>query len=242
VLWTARILPQIEQGALYNQIDFNYGEGSAATDGDRGPNATIRANIIPAYLCPSDPARGGVPWKAPNGTMVTGPNLTDAYGRLSYVANAGSGASESVNGNGLFGTNSKFGLRDCTDGTSNTLAVAEGIIGFPHDQATDPTGTPPACPTTGTVGSANMSRGHSWFWAYRAGAAAFSTGVVPNNQRTWDCNLASAGVFRAARSYHTGTVHGLLADGSVRSITDNIDATTWLRLGSRNDGQPLGEF
>jgi len=242
VLWTARILPYIEQAPLYNQIDFNYGEGTAATDGDRGPNATIRANSIPAYLCPSDPARGGVPWKAPDGTTVSGPALTNSYGRLSYMANCGSGTTESATGNGVFATNSKFGLRDITDGTSNCLTAAEGVIGFPHDQTADPSGTPPLCPTTGTVGPQDMARGHSWFWAYRAGAAAFSTGITPNWQRTWDCNLASAGIYRAARSFHTGGVHGGLADGSVRFISDNIDATTWSRLGSRNDGQPLGEF
>jgi prepilin-type N-terminal cleavage/methylation domain-containing protein len=242
VLWTARILPYIEQAPLYNQIDFNYGEGSTATDGDRGPNAMLRANIIPAYLCPSDPARGGVPWKEPSGAIITGPTLTNTYGRLSYMANGGNGASESATGNGLFATNSRFGLRDILDGTSNCLTSAEGIIGFPHEQTTDPAGTPLACPLTGTVGSQDMARGHSWFWAYRAGAAAFTTGITPNWQKTWECNLDSAGIWRAARSFHTGGVHGALADGSVRFISDNIDATTWSRLGSRNDGQPLGEF
>jgi len=246
LVWSARILAQIDQAPLYNQIDWNRGWGVSNLDGNSGTaNTAVRASIIPGYLCPSDPARGGVSWKAPDGTLVTGPTLTDAYGRLSYVGNAGSGTTESANGNGMFGTNSKFGLRDMLDGSSNTLAVSEGIIGHPFLGATgeDPSGTPPYCPTTGTaVTGQNDQRGHSWFWAYRAGVAMFSTGITPNWQKTWDCNATSAGIHRAVRSYHTGGVHALLGDGSVRFISENIDATTWSRLGSRSDGQPLGEF
>jgi hypothetical protein len=45
-----------------------------------------------------------------------------------------------------------------------------------------------------------------------------------------------------SRSYHTGIVHSMLMDGSVRSISSNIDLTTWRNLGQRSDGQVLGEF
>jgi hypothetical protein len=37
-------------------------------------------------------------------------------------------------------------------------------------------------------------------------------------------------------------VNALLMDGSVRSITSNIDLATWQRLGARSDGQVVGEF
>jgi hypothetical protein len=169
--------------------------------------------------------------------------MTDAYGRLSYVANAGSGTTESATSNGIFATNSRIGLRDMLDGSSNTLLASEGIIGFPVISASDPSGTPPACPTTGTIStSMTDQRGRSWFYSYRAGGAMFSTGIGPNWSKNYDCNLASAGIYRAVRSYHTGGVHSLMGDGSVRFVSDNVDLTTWTRLGSRNDGQPLGEF
>ena len=45
-----------------------------------------------------------------------------------------------------------------------------------------------------------------------------------------------------SRSHHTGMVHSLLMDGSVRGITENVDLKTWQNLGSRIDGQVLGGF
>ena len=241
LIWPARILSQIDQAPLFNQIDWSRAGGTTGTDGNTGTaNTAVRAQIIPGYLCPSDPARGGVPWKDPSGVIVNGPTLTDAYGRLSYVGNAGNGTTESATSNGVFGTNSRFGIRDMLDGTSNTLAVSEGVIGHPFLGATgeDPSGTPPRCPTTGAVVTGqNDQRGHSWFWAYRAGVAMFSTAITPNWQKNYDCNATSAGIHRAVRSYHTGGVHALMGDGSVRFISENVDATTWDRLGSRNDGQ-----
>jgi prepilin-type processing-associated H-X9-DG protein len=41
---------------------------------------------------------------------------------------------------------------------------------------------------------------------------------------------------------HTGGCHVTLADGSVRFISENIDATTRARLGYIADGNPVGEF
>ncbi len=250
IVWSARILAQLEQNALFNRIDWNQGYGASDTDGNAGvDNTFVRQQIIPGFLCPSDPARGGVSWTDPNGVVVTGPALTDAYGRMSYVANGGSGIQDQplsgVLPNGIVFMGSNIGLRDLTDGTSNTLAVSEGVIGHPYLGATgmNPAGTPPVCPTTGAVTTGQTDqRGHSWFWAYRAGKVMFSTGIGPNWKLHYDCNANSNGIYRAARSYHTGGVQAAMADGSVRFINENIDLNTWRNLGSRSDGQPLGEF
>jgi hypothetical protein len=37
-------------------------------------------------------------------------------------------------------------------------------------------------------------------------------------------------------------VNALLLDGRVRTISENIDASVWRNLGSRADGQPVGDF
>ena len=52
------------------------------------------------------------------------------------------------------------------------------------------------------------------------------------------------GIFRwfSPSSFHEGGIHVLLADGSVHFISENIDATTWSRLGSIGDGNVLGQF
>lgn len=43
-------------------------------------------------------------------------------------------------------------------------------------------------------------------------------------------------------SSHAGVFNGLLADGSVRTLSFSVDAETFRRLCVRNDGQPIGEF
>ncbi len=43
-------------------------------------------------------------------------------------------------------------------------------------------------------------------------------------------------------SFQEGGVHVLLADGAVRFISENMDLTTLLMLGTMNDGLILGEF
>ncbi len=45
-----------------------------------------------------------------------------------------------------------------------------------------------------------------------------------------------------SRSHHTGIVNSALADGSVRTISSNVDRGIWLGLGTRSDGEILGEF
>ncbi|QDT56481.1 Type II secretion system protein G precursor [Caulifigura coniformis] len=46
----------------------------------------------------------------------------------------------------------------------------------------------------------------------------------------------------ASSSYHTGGVQVCMADGSVRFVSENIDFATWQGVGSRGDGQVVGEF
>jgi prepilin-type processing-associated H-X9-DG protein len=46
-----------------------------------------------------------------------------------------------------------------------------------------------------------------------------------------------------ARSHHSGgLVNVLLMDGSVRSVTRNIDLTTWRALGTRSGGEVVGDY
>lgn len=43
-------------------------------------------------------------------------------------------------------------------------------------------------------------------------------------------------------SFHTGGIHGLMADGAVKFIGDNIDFLTFRQLCVKDDGNEVGDF
>ncbi|NLY00173.1 MAG: DUF1559 domain-containing protein [Rhodopirellula sp.] len=45
-----------------------------------------------------------------------------------------------------------------------------------------------------------------------------------------------------ARSYHPGVVNTLLMDGSVRNVGSTIVLNVWRALGTRDGGEPVGEY
>jgi hypothetical protein len=144
---------------------------------------------------------------------------------------------------GIFGNNSKVSMADVTDGSSQTLMLSE--LRYRMPSATGPS-------TADIRGT----------WSYGSmGANIFSTQTGPMSavsDTIWGCRslpaeslpcvstangtTAMLTAFAAARSYHTGGVHGCLADGSVRFFSENIDLTIWQGLGSRGGAERLGEF
>jgi prepilin-type N-terminal cleavage/methylation domain-containing protein/prepilin-type processing-associated H-X9-DG protein len=118
----ALMLPFIEQNAIYSSINFS----TAVTNGtqppwqDPGGNGTARGQQINAFLCPSD---------------GNAKNAADGWtGRLnSYLASMGTSELGGYNtsATGVFCTNTCFGLRDITDGSSNTIAFGEKLVGTP---------------------------------------------------------------------------------------------------------------
>ena len=45
-----------------------------------------------------------------------------------------------------------------------------------------------------------------------------------------------------SRSYHEGIVNTALVDGSVRSVSENIDLGVWRAIGTRNGQEVVSEF
>jgi len=131
-------------------------------------------------------------------------------------------------------------LADITDGTSHTMAVSEYLKGIDEN---DPRG---ACYT---------SRAGCKFVYVTTGPNSSAPDNIcavfcPNGGSPDEPALnlpcvpgGDAENFATPRSRHPGGVHAVFCDGSVHFIADNIDFTTWQRLGFIADGEMLsGDF
>lgn len=128
-------------------------------------------------------------------------------------------------------------LRDLTDGTSNTLLMGEKFWRQGEFSAN-------CCQADRTDGSVFVQQG-GWreYNAARSLRHPVRTKVEPYNAGTCGTtagNRASENV--GFGSWHTAVVQFVLADGSVRAISENIDLYTQWRLAGRADGEVIGEF
>ncbi len=222
--WMVFLLPAMEQNNLYrrfeqtsiqwNTLDYSQVYGDYA------------AQRPPFVQCPSHSEN-----KSRSIALMTQEDLS----RGNYVACYGSGtlnqARTDPNRAGVFAVNSSNGFRDIVDGASNTVAFSEVRYSM----------------------NASDARG-VWASAWMGGGA-FSTGLQPNStsgERTPSCTDSTrlpacttdtgGGQIAPARSLHVGGVHACLADGSARFISENINSNIWRALGTRNNGEQLGEF
>jgi prepilin-type N-terminal cleavage/methylation domain-containing protein/prepilin-type processing-associated H-X9-DG protein len=225
----AHLLDYLEQSNLSKMVDFSQPTST-------GGNQSVANMVVKAFLCPSDPANGRVP-----GLMFGGCNL---------VANVGTGINNGdyVTGDGVFLLNNPVALRNITDGTSNTAAFSESIIGdgqnfaiTPQRQAVQLAGAtlpePASCNTGPWIGK----RGDRWI-----NGGYLSTAYnhfAPPNSSTWDClNSSNNFGLKTARSLHPGGVNVLVCDGSARFLNNNVDIATWKAIATRDGGETVNAF
>ena len=155
---------------------------------------------------------------------------------------------------------SRIRFGDITDGTSNTAVFSESVLG----SGSSSTGATPTdrlrqtieLPTFTATSTANCVVSGSTTWTGLRGAkwinghyadTLYNHFLGPNS-RTPDCNNGyHSQAQTAARSNHTGGVHVLLCDGSVRFVSvrfvsENVDIVVWRAIATRQGGEVLGEF
>lgn len=244
----ARLLPYVEQDTVYKLIDFNL---------SYAVQPAVTQQRVSIYICPSDP--GDKP--RPDGAITHYP--------ISYGANMGTwmvyNAATREGGDGAFIVNGRTRMTDFRDGTSNTLAFAEVKMWTPYlrdgGSPSAPGTPPPSSPgaVAGYGGSFKTNSGHTEWTDARTHQTGFTTVFTPNTvvpylvgTVNYDIDFTSiregkttTGITYAAvtsRSYHTGLVNVLLADGSCRSVADSVSLATWRGLGTRAGGEVLEDF
>ena len=142
----AEMLPYMEQSAIYNSANFNYctGYGNYASFA----NGTASTTIINSFLCPSDNNSGnGKPGFGTGQPAIN--NYRGSVGTTSNIDNYGCGQPDplGLKGTPTFNSCAKstgafaywvsYGIRDFTDGTSNTVAYSECLVDGPANKPTE---------------------------------------------------------------------------------------------------------
>ena len=238
-----RLLPFMEQNPTYGTFNFN-------VDNNNAGNTTGIGVSVASFLCPSDTTeRVPVGWAATNYAVSEGTFFPWLWGPSDVP-----GANTSFPPpNGVFFVDMAFTIASVTDGTSNTAAFSERVIGdFSSAVSTPKTdnyspGTAPAGDLDATAGClalniTNLSlqglsvNGRAWAFASNC-ETIYKHDTRPN---TRSCMYpANWRILLSANSNHPGGVNVTFADSSVRFIKDTISLVTWQALGTRNGGEVI---
>jgi prepilin-type N-terminal cleavage/methylation domain-containing protein/prepilin-type processing-associated H-X9-DG protein len=257
---TSRLIPYMEQGPMYNAVNFVDKTSNAA-------NVTVVSSTLNILLCPSEP--NTQPFTS--GTSTSG---VSNYGWCAgdwYVyggmANPGAPLTRSA-----FTVNVSRRLAAITDGLSQTAVASEGKVQTPiagncfgsasngsmlFPPLTNPNIIPDpnasiaiiqsiysSCLQRGVIGHTDWTYANSIY-------DGFTTALPPNTKvlvapgidldvNTEDENNGGPTYAAVtARSYHPGGVNVLFCDGNVRFIKDSINYQTWRALGTIGSGEVI---
>lgn len=250
-----QLLPYIDQAPMYNSLPA---VPNVCWDGSFAPWATQ----IGMVLCPSDPttALQGSPVRSKAYKFCVGTTTNDNYQGIT---------------NGVFGFSKSGGhknFRDITDGTSNTIAMAETCTGPAQGSSRTVKGqlvyNVSGIDTNATICLATASQGQylgansisSWgqgsLWPFGHPHWSAVTTILPPNGPSCSPggdNQSNAWGIYTPNSQHTGGVHVLMADGAVRFVSENINCGNygagnpasfgvWGALGTIAGGETVGDF
>jgi prepilin-type N-terminal cleavage/methylation domain-containing protein len=250
------LLPFLEHSGIYNEPAWGLFLG-ADQDIDfplhtRHPVA-VR---LPGYICPADRDGGGTNYRFctgaspdPNPVEIDRPSLTIRVNRHAGAFAFQGGISVRVS--------------EVVDGLSNTAAVGEKLRGSGDpgrfDRRRDawfsgwmdiagryPTPDEALAACSALTGPpTDFTPFTGWKWSIPSFRSSLYNHLATPNSLVPDCSVGSRrghgehlGSF-AASSLHTGLVNVLILDGSVRSISENVDHGLWRGLATRNGGEVI---
>lgn len=244
-----RILPHMEQGPVFNSINFELPYTSPV-------NTTVAKLTVSVLLCPSEPNQAVA-------THSFGLAGVSSYGFCMgdwYVW----GSFGSPENRSAFTTNASRRWADFTDGASHTLLASETKTYQPYlrdcgglSRINSPNSVPSPDADLYAVapeyngGSCSLATsGHTEWIDGHAHQTGFTTAWTPNKKTLGGPNkidtdltgkreMHGGPTYAAitARSYHPGGVNALFGDGGVRFIKNTVHGGTWRALGTIAGGE-----
>ena len=241
--WRALILPMMEQSNVTKNLSFtatsNFMAGGAAGSNWLSGNKVLANLVVDVYRCPST-------------TLDELKGLNNDYAmNACYVGNQGAarpipgpdpnfGTRDCGHGwscnNGVLVANQNYGLKDITDGTTNTMLVWE---------------------QSGKVANVNRTSNYYGAWYGTRHPRTIDDSSCTDLWQTGttclrfapNSNIVQTGATEAmyrnntiVNSLHPGGIMGLLSDASVRFVPETADFLTLKRVACRYDGQVVGSY
>src|SRR5262245_32966207 len=205
--WASMLLPGLDQGNLYGQLNFNVSALAA-------PNFVPASFVLPAYRCPS----------------FAGPRFSQSplYGRLStfYALRNYAALGATTIGklylqpDGVLYPLSSTRVADITDGTSNTIFIVE---------TREPGAAVWIDGGTSAVASRRYLASNPPSYAGPENSLNFQPYYAANGQ--------GIDALFGPSSTHAGGINHLFGDGSVQRISPNINAMVYDALVTRAGGE-----
>jgi type II secretory pathway pseudopilin PulG len=228
--WQVMILPFIEESALFNRITDASEQFKRPAFGTVVNNA-VKDCVLDCYRCPAytGPTYAGAPEYANKNIAMSNYVATSATDLARMMAKQ----TEASGANGcLVPAGQRITFKSITDGTSRTFIWAEtretnytswydGTVGW--IVGADPNGPPPSLNADG--------------WIVANGGMTINLGPAKNGRVYLPSSLHGSIAQNwnwGPSSEHSGgaVIHGV-ADGAVRTISDDIDASAYLRIITR---------
>ncbi|MEO0530085.1 MAG: DUF1559 domain-containing protein [Planctomycetota bacterium] len=250
--WIVRVLPFIEEQALYDQFDIpdqGVNGNWNGSPGGLGMNATIDLQFReavgqqPAVLnCPSDEFAGpqaGTQFPYSSGSQVPlGPQITVAT--TSYKGNAGDGVFENEpQPRELWSYDPRFSCYtgdECVGVFWRTTYIRGGVK---MSSITDGTSS------TFLIGETSPVDNNSAAWSSDGDWAVTSIQINFDYQNDQDCIDGNGavnpgqcwGLMRGFRSFHPGGVNFAYCDGSVSFVNESVEHDVYRALSTRQGGE-----
>jgi prepilin-type N-terminal cleavage/methylation domain-containing protein len=205
--WIASILPYLEEGVAYRNLDFSLGAYDKK-------NAAVSAHVVPVLICPTD----------------TGAGAYSNYAGCHHDAEA----PIDVTNNGSFFLNTYLRDQDFVDGRTYTLFVGEKLM--TQNDLGWLSGTRATLRNAGS-GINSSSRFGGTLVAVGDYAVGYDASVQIGTPPAPPTGVQPTLVVGGFESRHPGGCQFLLGDGGVRFLAQTIAMNTYAALANRQDGQ-----